>query len=60
VSTPDVPCGHYLGAEGRHCGNTPTRRYITGNRCAADTPAAVAERAADPNPSTLLPEGALR
>lgn len=47
------PCGHYLGAEDRHCGATPTRRYIVGPRCEKDTPSAVAARAArSTNPST--------
>jgi hypothetical protein len=59
VSTQDAPCGHYLGSERRLCGAIPTRHYIVGPRCSNDSPAAVAERTANPNPSTL-PEGATR
>lgn len=38
-------CRRYLGADGgRYCGNTPTRLYAAGPRCAEHTPAAVAGR----------------
>ena len=39
---PDSQCGHWLGAESRHCRKAQgIRRYLTGFRCPDHTPAAV-------------------
>lgn len=34
-------CTQWLPGPGRHCGNTPTRPYLSGDRCANCTPAAL-------------------
>lgn len=47
------PCTHVAVAT--VCGATPTRRYLTGDRCAAHTPAAVAGRTeAAPDPALTI------
>jgi len=38
---PDLRCAHYQRPAGP-CGTTPARPYLTGPRCAAHTPAALA------------------
>ncbi|QFY09672.1 hypothetical protein GBF35_26125 [Nonomuraea phyllanthi] len=38
------PCWHWIGAEMRRCGATPTRFYLQGWRCADHTPSALAGR----------------
>ena len=51
-------CGHWLGAEQRHCGTTGgVRLYGTGLRCPAHTPAALAGRP-EPAPGPGMPAGA--
>ena len=42
MTSPDRPCGHFIGAESRHCGGEPTRLFIQGPRCGSHTPSAVA------------------
>ncbi|RCV51188.1 hypothetical protein DEF23_20915 [Marinitenerispora sediminis] len=37
-----APCRHWIGAESRWCGATPTRLYIQGPRCQQHTPARLA------------------
>lgn len=47
VPTPQIPpgpiCAHWDGTSGE-CGAVPTRRYLSGHRCAEHTPAALAGR----------------
>ncbi|WP_019547618.1 MULTISPECIES: hypothetical protein [Streptomycetaceae] len=50
-------CGHWLGAEHRHCGTKTVRLYGTGLRCPAHTPAALAGRP-EPDPGPGMPAGA--
>jgi hypothetical protein len=46
VTTPIGPCGHFLGAQHRHCGSREgVRPYLVGPRCPAHTPAALAGHA---------------
>ncbi len=52
------PCGHYLGAQHKHCGATPTRAYIQGPRCKIHTPAALAGQA-EPQPGLCAPKRCL-
>lgn len=51
-------CGHWIGAEHRHCRSTDqVRPYLTGLRCPAHTPNALAGRDEAP-PGPGMPAGA--
>ncbi|CAL9665867.1 hypothetical protein SUDANB145_07157 (plasmid) [Streptomyces sp. enrichment culture] len=51
-------CGHWIGAEHRHCRSADqVRPYLTGPRCPAHTPSALAERD-EPQPGPGMPAGA--
>lgn len=55
MSRYDAPCTHYIGAEDRVCGQTPTRRYLPGTRCRQHTPAALkGQPESKPNPDRTL------
>jgi hypothetical protein len=37
-----MKCGHWVGADGRHCGSADqVRHYLTGHRCPLHTPRAL-------------------
>lgn len=57
--SPDQPaCGHWIGTEQRHCASGEgLRPYLTGLRCPAHTPAALANQP-EPKPGRGLPAGA--
>ncbi|WP_144069893.1 hypothetical protein [Nonomuraea indica] len=43
-----TPCGHWHGAADTRCGAVPARFHVTGWRCTAHTPAALAGRPEPP------------
>lgn len=51
-----VPCRHWIGAERRRCGATPTRRYLQGPACRDHTPSALAGRP-EPGQGAHCPPG---
>ncbi|WP_354643941.1 hypothetical protein [Kitasatospora camelliae] len=52
----ELRCGHFIGAEQRHCHSTRNlREYLPGYRCPAHTPAAVAGRPEPPEGEGPLP-----
>lgn len=53
--TGNTTCGHWGGAEARHCGTAPTRQYAVGHRCPRHTPAATAGRPEPPDGQGPLP-----
>ncbi|WP_338683859.1 hypothetical protein QD712_25600 [Streptomyces acidiscabies] len=53
-----MKCGHWNGAERRHCGATDgVRHYLTGLCCPAHTPSALAGRP-EPEPGPGMPAAA--
>ncbi|MEU5593060.1 hypothetical protein [Streptomyces sp. NPDC020298] len=48
-------CGHWIGAERRHCGSADqVRHYLPGHRCQAHTPNALAGKP-EPPPGPGMP-----
>ena len=55
MTTGPVRCTHYIGAERRHCGAIPARRYANWTACASHTPAALAGQPEPPQGTGPLP-----
>jgi hypothetical protein len=55
MNTGPVKCTHWIGAEQRHCGATPARRFANWWACAGHTPAALAGHDEPPEGNGPLP-----
>jgi hypothetical protein len=55
MNTGPAMCTHFIGAEDRHCGATPARRYANWWACPDHTPAALAGQPEPPEGTGPLP-----